>query len=542
MPGVPYLNPFVQYAGFQFNYNAAFVSCAQEYGLQSTSALAISSFNTASISSLTVSSINGFLPGTASVISSFNTASISSLNVSSINGLVPGSGGSSSNVLKVAQINPLTIDSNSSAVLTLSAVTDPNVWWNGTSSFFKPTIAGYYFLSAQLTFNPSIPSDNELQLSIVENYASIFLATTVLGGFVFNAGDRQTLTASALHYFDGVTTNVSIIGYNDTSGNLSVSTGLTTFQAFLIGGSPGAAGPAGASASTISSFNTASISSATISSISGWSPNALSTIVGGSSDVASLSGSLWSYSKQAEVDAQIGITWITNATTPDAPGEIGTSIDTPSLTTSLWAYARQAEAQADTNLGSIQTLSSIVANLSTFNTASISSLTVSSINGFDPPWAMYSLTGATINATITNRGTGSSNAFPTATFTLATTVVFNVPPNWSSSNSLVYDGWVLYNFQLATSINAYWGVRYTTPSMPTPPAYVDILGSTTVVADALTFTNTNQVYLPVNIILPPTYLTAGGNVTLSFYGYVTTVGHYFSVPPVVNGRVGVALD
>lgn len=90
MPGVPYLNPYVQYAGFQFNYNSAFLSCCTEYSVgTSTIASAISSFNTASISSLTVSSINGMTPGIGSALSTFNTLQTSSLTVSSLNGWSP---------------------------------------------------------------------------------------------------------------------------------------------------------------------------------------------------------------------------------------------------------------------------------------------------------------------------------------------------------------------------------------------------------------------------------------------------------------------
>jgi len=69
MPGVPYANPFVEYAGFQFNYNDAFLDCASQYGFGG-STLTISSFNTASVSSLTVSSINGAAPGSGGAVQS----------------------------------------------------------------------------------------------------------------------------------------------------------------------------------------------------------------------------------------------------------------------------------------------------------------------------------------------------------------------------------------------------------------------------------------------------------------------------------------
>lgn len=62
MPNIPYSNPNVEWAGINFNYNDAFLSCASQYGFGG-STLTISSFNTASVSSLNVSSINGAVPG-----------------------------------------------------------------------------------------------------------------------------------------------------------------------------------------------------------------------------------------------------------------------------------------------------------------------------------------------------------------------------------------------------------------------------------------------------------------------------------------------
>ena len=273
MPNIPYSNPNVEWAGINFNYNDAFLSCASQYNIG-----AISSFNTASVSSLNVSSINGAVPGTGSAVSSFNTLSASSLTVSSINGLSLGS--LNSNVFKSSQVDPLTVDAASNKKLTLSAESDPNSWWDATTFSLKPTVAGYYFLSAQLTFNSSIPDTSQLQLRIVDNTGAFSLATTAVEGFS-NPANSQTLTATALHYFDGTTTNVSAKAYNDTAGAVSVATGagLTTFQAFLIGGSPGPAGPPGGGVissiygtldfgSTINIMTTTAMGSAQISHIS----------------------------------------------------------------------------------------------------------------------------------------------------------------------------------------------------------------------------------------------------------------------------------
>jgi hypothetical protein len=150
---------------------------------------------------------------------------------------------------------------------------------------------------------------------------------------------------------------------------------------------------------------------------------------------------------------------------------------------------------------------------------------------------MYNLTGITMGANITNRGTGVVNAFPATTFTLASSITFNIPPDWFSTDSVCFDGWVLYNFQ--ANINTLWGAQYITDTYATP---TDILGSTSVVGDALVFPTSQQAYIPVNLIIPPTHLTSGGTITISFYGYITTGGSYFAAAPVIAGRVGLAFD
>jgi len=189
------------------------------------------------------------------------------------------------------------------------------------------------------------------------------------------------------------------------------------------------------------------------------------------------------------------------------PGNVGNSTDSASLTDTLWAYAKQAEIDAQTGIANALKAVS------------------------------YNLTGTAINATITNRGTGGGNAFPATTFTLATSITFNIPPDWGATDNVYLDGWVLYNFQ--NTFNTYWGASYTTNTYATP---TDILGSTTVIGDAIVFLNSSQVYIPVNLIIPPTHLTAGGTINISFYGYVTVGTAHFSVAPVVAGRVGLALN
>jgi hypothetical protein len=193
------------------------------------------------------------------------------------------------------------------------------------------------------------------------------------------------------------------------------------------------------------------------------------------------------------------------------PLSLGASTDAPSLSTSVWAYAKQAENDAAT----AQT---------TANRALV-----------------YNLTGSTIGAVITNpKGIGSGNAWTQNTWYQVSQIVLKIPPNWTATDSVIFDGWLLYNFQGSGGVNTYWGVSYFTNTYATP---TDILGSTTTAADSLYYPTTSQQYIATNIIIPPTNLTAGGTITLRVYGLCGSTGtNYLSVSPVIAGRVGVALN
>lgn len=166
---------------------------------------------------------------------------------------------------------------------------------------------------------------------------------------------------------------------------------------------------------------------------------------------------------------------------------------------------------------------------------------LSTINGvaWPPPavGAAYTLSGTTSGAVITTFPTGAGNPLTQNVFTNITRVTFNVPPNWTATDSVFYDGWGFWDFD--GNLNSYWGVNYFTNTVATP---VDLIGSTTVTANAISISNTQQYYLPWNLIIPPTNLTVGGTITLTFYCNPTSANHYLSATPNTTARIGVALD
>lgn len=145
----------------------------------------------------------------------------------------------------------------------------------------------------------------------------------------------------------------------------------------------------------------------------------------------------------------------------------------------------------------------------------------------------YTLSGTTAGAIITNRSIGSGNPLPQNQFNLMTTISFNIPDNWTSADSVYYDGWILCDFD--RNFNSYWGVSYFTNTFPTP---TDLIGSTTVTANALNYSNIQQIYLATNLIIPPTNLTSGGRITIRMYCNPTSINHFLSLPIINQARIG----
>jgi hypothetical protein len=151
----------------------------------------------------------------------------------------------------------------------------------------------------------------------------------------------------------------------------------------------------------------------------------------------------------------------------------------------------------------------------------------------------YILTGTTIAGTITNLP--NSTTWNQNTWTLASTISFTVPPNWSTNNFVCWDGWALYDFNINNT--NYWCVYYTTTSQPVEQALLGIKpGITNAIAN--TQSNNSQFYFPLNVLIPPTFLVASQTINLRIYGYTTATSGavQFSITPQINARVSVTLD
>jgi hypothetical protein len=153
------------------------------------------------------------------------------------------------------------------------------------------------------------------------------------------------------------------------------------------------------------------------------------------------------------------------------------------------------------------------------------------------PSAPYTLSGTTAGAVIVNRPIGAGNPFTQNVFTNASQITFNIPPGYIPTDSVSYDGYAFFDFQ--ANFNSFWGISYITNTFATP---TDILGSTSITANALTYSNIQQIYIPINIIIPPTHLTAGGTITLTFFCNPTSINHYITSTPTNTAKIAVVRD
>ena len=146
----------------------------------------------------------------------------------------------------------------------------------------------------------------------------------------------------------------------------------------------------------------------------------------------------------------------------------------------------------------------------------------------------YTLLGATIGGVVTNPiGFGSGNQWPATTFNLASTIQINVPPTYSAGQSVMFDGFAYYNF--SSTVVSFWAIYYVTSTEPTEESLIGVkLANDSIAAPA----SVAQIYLPMNLTIPPTNLVPGGTITIRVYGYVTTSGEYLSSAPLIDARVG----
>ena len=97
------------------------------------------------------------------------------------------------------------------AVLNLTDMTDLNNWWDGTNHRFQPTIAGYYFVSANVDFKPittpTTPTHINIQIRMNGNTSKSLTQGEI------PTQNNTTISTSAIVYMNGTTDYFDITGY-----------------------------------------------------------------------------------------------------------------------------------------------------------------------------------------------------------------------------------------------------------------------------------------------------------------------------------------
>jgi hypothetical protein len=194
--------------------------------------------------------INGIQTGSSSVTSSITTAKIGigtnkPVNTLDVVGNISASAITASTIILSGLLNQqathcvlgLTASvnvGNADVILPVTAKSDPNNWYNSTSSSIKPTAAGYYYVSAMVKMGAGTSgSGNQQNIQIHKTSgATVAIAQDTVDGF--NVG--KTLNVYTITYMNGSTDIVYLTGY---SSNTVTVTGegaqqYTQFMAYKI--------------------------------------------------------------------------------------------------------------------------------------------------------------------------------------------------------------------------------------------------------------------------------------------------------------------
>ena len=140
-----------------------------------------------------------------------------------------------------------TITNNTDTVVTLIDDFDLQGWF--TSNQFKPTIAGYYNITAQVWWDAGSVTNNQTNIQFKKNGSTqlVIDQTQIVTG----SGYGQSIDTIA--YFNGTTDYVELTAYtgNTTSQNINGAAGGTFFTAALYAyGAQGASGSTGLTGAT----------------------------------------------------------------------------------------------------------------------------------------------------------------------------------------------------------------------------------------------------------------------------------------------------
>jgi hypothetical protein len=327
---------------------------------------------------------------------------------------------------------------------------------------------------------------------------------------------------------ESLNTLAGAVNITSANANLTVAQVGQNVELTVLAGGIGVESLNGASGViTISGSDTAQVG------VAGQTLTVTATTLGVSTD---LTTTCWGVANSASLSAtSAGITAgtaLADAATAQATATSAAVTAGSALTTATLALSQSGITQVNTGTGQvvIQAGTGINVNTSFSSGTTNPTLTISNTINSIP----YSLTGTQAGAVIVNRGTGAGNALIINTFTVISSITFNLPATLSATNGIYYDGFNFSDFD--ANFNSFWGITYSTNTFLTETV---LIGSITNTANAIDLSNLQQIYLPTNLNIPPTYLTGGGTVTIRIYCRSTSANHYLVVAPTNTARIGI---
>ena len=327
---------------------------------------------------------------------------------------------------------------------------------------------------------------------------------------------------------ESLNTLAGAVNITSTNTNLTVAQVAQNVEFTVLAGGIGVESLNGVSgAITISGSDTAQVG------VAGQTLTVTATTLGVSTD---LTTTCWGAANSAQLSAtSAGITAgtaLADAATAQATATSAGITAGSALTTATLALSQSGITQVNTGTGQVVIQAGTGINVNTSFSSGTTNPTLTITNTINS--IPYSLTGTQAGAVIVNRGIGAGNALIINTFTVISSITFNLPATLNATDGIYYDGFNFCDFD--ANFNSFWGISYTTNTFLTETV---LIGSITATANALDFSNLQQIYLPTNLIIPPTYLTGGGTVTLRIYCRSTSSNHYLSVAPINTARIGV---
>ena len=115
--------------------------------------------------------------------------------------------------------------------LTLTTVFDPQSWWDGTNYWFKPNIAGYYEIYAQVYWQNGGTSLQQYNIQLTDNLGVQLAINQQLSTNQTSIG--ACMVVSTLYYFNGTSSYVYLTAFNGTAASVNVSGGSPASQTYM---------------------------------------------------------------------------------------------------------------------------------------------------------------------------------------------------------------------------------------------------------------------------------------------------------------------